>query len=45
MVAIREWQNPRGCDLANCGYIQWHGKGEDTCADVNVFISSGIGER
>ena len=42
---IIEWQDaqPGGCNSASCAYVQFHGKGNKTCAGEQIFLSSGIG--
>lgn len=43
-LAISEWeQENSGCPSSSCGYIQIHGKKLTTCADDDIFLSSGLG--
>ncbi|KAF5329605.1 hypothetical protein D9619_009405 [Psilocybe cf. subviscida] len=44
-MAIRDWQylTHGGCPSSSCGFLQMHGKGRRTCASVDIFLSSGLG--
>ncbi|KAF6756231.1 hypothetical protein DFP72DRAFT_1067038 [Ephemerocybe angulata] len=42
-VAIYEWQQQYGgCPSSSCAFIQMHGKGSKTCANDQVFLSTGL---